>query len=334
VTAGPALSRLVLACLFGAGIAACQLQAPSTFVDRADIELALRTDGSVEVYEQFDVRVEDSPVVFERAVNHAHVDDLVFLNASLNGDELAPGGGDDLTVREGHTLRVRWKLPAGHAGTRHRVTLKYRALGVVFVGEGQGWLEWPALPAGRTFAVDAARVDLHLPTNPSASDSRGMLQAGWEVSETTDGIIATGTGVGLAPAVVVAQIPIFDRFGARVPVTIPTWQVTEDLRREFAPAFVSGALFMLVIGGGIVWMLHVKHPRVRGSGASLPDAEERVAAASGLRTSALAVAILAAACMALAALFLPRFGWWGQLIPVSIALVAVLLYSSAGRFVR
>jgi hypothetical protein len=162
-----------------------------------------------------------------------------------------------------------------------------------------------------------------------------MVQAGWQVSEAMNGMIATGTGIGLAPAVVVAQFPI-DGFRPvdQLAVTIPVWQETEDMRREFAPAFVSGGLFMLVIGGGIVWMLRFKHPRVRASDIASPDEQERAAVASGLRTSALAVGLLAAACMGLAALFLPRFGWWGQLIPISMALVAGLLYFSPGRLVR
>ena len=328
--AAATVMRIGVACLaLSISLAGCAGSRASARVERADIAIAVIPDGSLDVREQFAVRAEDTPVVFERTVTHPHMDAVTFLGASLNGTAEPRRETGAFSVRDGRALRVRWTLPAGPAGARHAVELRYRAVGVVFVGEGQGRLDWPALPARRSFSIDAARLELHLPKTPVRSETIGVVEAGWEVSRAPWGLLATRAQVGREAAVIVAELGI-----DRTIIAVPSWQVSEDLRRQFAPAFISGALFMLVIGGGVIWMLRFKHRAAGVSVTASTDERQRSAAASGLRKSAVAVGLLAAACMGLAAAFLPRFGWWGQLLPASMMFIALLFRMSAGHFSR
>jgi hypothetical protein len=238
-------------------VAACARRETPARAGRAEIELRVLPDGSMTVREQL---VDLRPVgasgawTFTRHVSTEAVDELRFVRAWLDGQPLETSD-PRLDARSGRTLEVGWRLPDE---LPHMVALEYRARGVVGVELQRGRLHWPVLPASRTWAVDGARVTLSLPPGSGIFRDTGIGEAGWIVARAQGGITATRAAVGTAPATVLADFSIDPAVIAR-----PDWQVTLDLRKEFALSFVSGALFMLVIGAGVVWIVRFQHPRIR-----------------------------------------------------------------------
>jgi hypothetical protein len=342
-------------------VAACsssRTERPAVAVSRASVALLVEPAGDLRVVEQFDLPA--SAAVFARRVAPHTADGVAFVSATLDEMPLTRDAtGSVLTVRDGGVLDVSIRLPRD-AGT-HRIELQYRARHAVGVIEGHGYLEWPIFGAD-DLAVDAATTTLTWPDGQHESGPTGIAEAGWIVSRTARGITASRATPGRQPATVVAAFSI-DR--TRTPM--PEWQVADDLRREFAPAFVSGALFVLVIGAGVLWMLRFKYPRLSGAVAApvawvdLPPADlsalllpaktwpwralqdpdvvrlaraglldrERLAAANGLRVSGLVCVVFSLTCMVAAAMLLPRFGWWAQAIPGSMLAVSVLFVLAA-----
>jgi hypothetical protein len=45
----------------------------------------------------------------------------------------------------------------------------------------------------------------------------------------------------------------------------PSWQYYQGRSRDLIPAFISGGLFLLVIGAGVVAMVRMKYPELRVS---------------------------------------------------------------------
>ena len=49
----------------------------------------------------------------------------------------------------------------------------------------------------------------------------------------------------------------------------PDWQRYQDWARDLIPALISGGLFILVIGAGVLWIVRFQYPRRRPGGAPL-----------------------------------------------------------------
>ncbi len=102
-------------------------------------------------------------------------------------------------------------------------------------------------------------------TVPSQSQvfegTAGMTEAGWSVTRQPHGIVATRDGIGLDQGTAVASFSINPSV-----IHMSDWQVTADLRSEFAAAFVSAALFVVVVGwGALWWILRFQFPAIRVS---------------------------------------------------------------------
>jgi hypothetical protein len=318
----PAGVGLVLVCLLSFGIVGCRSgPIPPTFdADRFETEIVINPDGSLDVHERITGRAIGGAQVFERYAGSRQADGITAIASTGDGAAVVLDAAGTNRRGGGPSLRARWTLPSGTAET-HTFEWRYKVSGAIAVESARGRLRWPLLAENRAFAVRDVEVRLRVSPPGQLLGGSGMAEANWTVARVPDGITAKRTAVGLDPATLLAEVSIEPRTVIR-----PAWQVSADLRREFGPAFLSGALFMLVIGIGVIWIVWW---RLRAHGS---DAERRHTAV-GFRTTALVGFVFAGLCAALAHWLLHRFGWLAQMIPASMMLVA-LGFGVAARVFR
>jgi hypothetical protein len=320
----PAGVVLCLLCIGGA-IGACagrSTPVPPTFdADRFDVEVVINPDGSLDVHERISGRAGGGAEVFERHVQSREADGITPVAATADGNAVSLEGAGAERPHEGASFRARWALPSG-TPEPHTFEWRYKVSGAIAVESARGRLRWPLLAVNRSFTVRDVHVRLLVAAPGQLLGGSGIAEANWTVARVPGGITAARTAVGLDPATLLADVSIDPRTAVR-----PGWQVSADLRREFGPAFVSGALFMVVIGIGVIWIVWW---RLRAHG---PSDVERRHAAEGFRTTAVAGLAFAALCAILAEWLLNRFGWLAQVIPASMGLVA-LGFGVASRVFR
>jgi hypothetical protein len=319
----PVCVVLCLLCAAGAfGAHGCRSgPVPPTFeADRFETEIVIKIDGSLDVHERITGRAVGAATVFERHVRSHHADGIAPVSAAIDGTPVPLDSGAP-HPRDGTAYRARWTLPSGAAQT-HTLEWRYTVTGAIAIESARGRLRWPLLAGDRRFTVNDVQVRLQVAAPGQLLGGSGMAEAEWTVARVPGGITAARSAVGLAPATLLAEVSIDPHT-----VTRPEWQVSADLQREFGPAFVAGALFMIVIGVGVIWIVWW---RLRAHG---PSDVERRHTADGFRTTAIAGFVFAALCAALAQWLLHRFGWLAQMIPASMMLVA-LGFGAAARVFR
>jgi hypothetical protein len=189
------------------------------------------------------------------------VDRIDVIAAAVDGAaiELSAARAQGAVSDGTRAARVEWPVPESR-GSSTVFEVRYRAAGVVGVEAGRGRLRWPVLTANRGFPVGRARLTLTVRPPGQLLRGSGISEADWTVEYVPAGITASKAGVGQASATVQADVSIDPRS-----ITRPAWQVDADLRSQFSLAFVAGALFVLVIGVGVIWIVWLQHPRVRVS---------------------------------------------------------------------
>jgi hypothetical protein len=321
---------VLLALLALGAPAGCRSETMPLEVPRHEAEVDVHPDGSLVVTETFEVSVLAANGTFERLVESPRADALRFVGASIDGRAIptgpAPPDAPAVEVEEGDELLVRWHLPDEDAQDvtprgPHRLELQYRVDAATEVLRDRGRVVWPVLPVERTFAVGQSRITLTLPGTSQWLRGTGMAEAGWTVEATPRGISAGHPDVGLASATLLAEFTIDRRA-----VVLPEWQVTAELRSEFALAFVTGAAFVVVIGVGVLWLVGFQYRQ------HSPVDPERLAVAQGFATTARVGALFAIACGLVAQLTLSRFGWWAQVIPLSLLAMAGAFFVAGRRF--
>jgi hypothetical protein len=118
-------------------------------------------------------------------------------------------------------------------------------------------------------------------------------------------------------------------------VAEPAWQINEARSQEFVLAFISGGLFILIIGAGVLWIIRFQYPTESGPAVKMEAGgdRERQAIRHGLRLSgfvSISFSVLAAGA---AWLFLDRLGIWSLALPVSILVVGLVFVSVSKRIV-
>ena len=307
--------------------------AASWSVQRVEVALRVQPAGSIDVRETMSVRFNgpDSSR-FERKIALERADSLAFVSASIDGARIEPGshGNTALDVDDGDNLAVVWTFPPSPNATR-AFELVYRANGAVAVRGSRGTIRYVAVPDGRTYSIEEATVQLAVDPEMHRFDGAGIAEAGWTVSRTADGIAAERSD--LAPtegATVMAEVGIDPAVIAE-----PSWQRYQDWADDLIPAFVSGGLFILVIGGGVLWIVRFQYPRRRRDAGPLsePEDRERSAVRTGLRTSGLVAVVLSVVLGFVTWLTLSHFGWWPMSLPVSILAVGLVFLGVGKRFV-
>jgi hypothetical protein len=327
---------------------------PDVAIDRHEVVIDIQPDGVLLVSERLQGPLFSGHATFHRTVQSDRSDRVEFNRASLDDRVLVPGANGDvhLDVDGTNRLDVRWTTRGIDAG-RHVAVLDYRVIGAIGYLNERGALAWPVLPSPRRMSVGESRIELKLPDTASILRGSGMAETGWAIEVLPHGMVATRRGVGLEPVTLLAEFPVNTGL-----IAVPEWQLNHDRQGEFAPAFVSGAIFMVVIGVGVIWIVWFQHPRLRADGQppasasveALSEREtravrkgvapgarslargliarglmdpERHAAARGLVVSAWIGTAVAAICAVVAHLVLWRFGWWAQLIPATMPVVAI-----------
>jgi hypothetical protein len=304
----------------------CQAADGLSSVERLEVELRVALDGTVVTRETFTLSVPDRGGTFSRHVPRERADALIFQSSSMDGHALEPGapGAASLEIGGRDDLDMTWTFAPGPAAERV-VSFSYRAEGAVAVRGTRGALRHEAVPASRPYAIRAARIRAGVPDDMHMFDGSGIAEAGWTVARTADGILAERGGVDAgAGATVVLELGIDP---ARI--AEPTWQRHEEWARQLVPAFVSGGLFILVIGAGVLWIIRFQYPR-RLAGQ---DVQERQVVRQGLRTTGVAglgFAVLLAGVMWLT---LRHLGPWSMAVPASVFIVGAVFLVVSRRLV-
>mgnify|MGYP001598870339 FL=1 len=311
-----------------AGATACRTTPPTmgATVDRFDVDLTVEANHDVLAREDLTIRLDAGATRFERRVSNAQADGLTFVSAAADGRPVTPGDGTLSLSEANGAVDATWQFDPS-SGQSHAVTLVYRATGTLAVSDQRGRLQWPAVPAARTYAVGSSRVTLHVVEGVLLFHPSGMAERGWMVTRTPDGIQAVRDGIAADEhGTVLAEVSI--------PETLPEprWQFNGDRQREFIPAFVSAALFIIVCGLGAVWMIRLQHPRrnrTKGSSDSGTSAEDWADMLRGLHRAAIICVVVGVATGLAMWLWMARFGPWQFAVPASIVLVAIALEAGA-----
>ena len=319
-------THLLAAALVMAGTCS---RAPSLSVPLFDVAVAVRASGTIEIRETITVHFAQPSITrFERHVPLERADSISFEAASIDGAPLEPGqeGPTSLDIEQGPGLKATWTFPPASDSTKV-FQIAYRAHAAVAVRGDRGTIRLTTIPSERRYDIEAASLVFSADPPLHLFEGTGIAEAGWTVSRIGDGIAAERKGLKPGEgATVMAEVGI-----DRAVIAEPAWQRYEDWGRDLIPAFISGGLFILVIGAGVLWIVRFQHPKRRAS--VVDDAQERAAVRSGLRTTGLVAVVLSVVLAGVTSLTLSHFGWWPMSLPVSILVVGVVFLAVARRVV-
>jgi hypothetical protein len=300
-------------------LAAC-VSRTNVVIEQADVRARILDDGSVEVEEALIVR---GTGTFERLIELDRADGVAFIDAALDGRDVETGGAAGLGVAVSagrRRLGVRWTLGAA-ADPMHTIGVRYRVANAVEISGGRGTLRLPLLPADRFSVISSARLTLVVPDSMSLLTGSGISEADWSVERSADGLTAERSSIQPGEhGTFMAELAIDPSV-----VVEPTWQMTAARRRDLAPAFVSGALFLLVIGIGVVWIVRFQYASGQQGATGAEAQREREAARRGLRAGGVATFAVGMATAGLTWLTLGELGVWPQTIPASLLVVGAVL---------
>jgi hypothetical protein len=308
---------------------ACRQPASLGTLERADVAVEIKPDGSLDVAEDVTTGPQTTPGVFVRRIAPREADNLQMVSVAVDGVFVNGSQGGVTVDAPGRRMSVRWPIPAD--GRSHTLSIRYRAFTALRIDEPRAFLSWPALDANRGYAVAHGTLTLTLPPKAPFYRGTGIAEAGWTVERTAAGLVATRDAIAdREAATMLAELDL-----NRDTMTEGQWQVDEDRQWNLLPAYACGALFMLVIGIGTLVTLRMQYPTSKKTAvAPAPvDPEYRVVA-RGLRVTALVGTLVAIACGLFAYVVLPRLGPWIQLIPGGMIATAIMFVIAAPRWER
>jgi hypothetical protein len=338
-------------------------------VDRLDVLLAVQSDGSLEVQENWAVRfTPPESTQFRRQLPATHHDGLSGVRAYLDGRLLQPESGPQhADVRLGRSPRVDWTIAPIAEGVR-QFQVRYRAAATLAISGGRARLDWPILASRHGWRIQTAQVVVTAPPGVVRVEPPGMAEAGWAVTERPDGFQAVRQDIG--PSEPASAIMELGRDG--LSAVEPAWQFAAERAAEFQLAFAAAGAFIGVVGLCVLVMVRVLLPAGRTgaeSGASAPfDARPealdlevrrrlrsgragwlprpglfkylvevgladrgRVAAANGLRVSGGVLVLLGLVLVVVVDSTLWTYGPWAHSVPVSVIGVGLLFIVAAAR---
>jgi hypothetical protein len=275
-----------------------------------------------------------------------------------NPDILLP-----LRVEGGPALDATWQFPSV-AGRTHELELSYQAARVVEISGIRGMVSWNALPAHRGWDASQVSVRVDLPEATVLLQDPWVEEPGWTVVRLPHGMTATRAFVPAAePATVGIEFTIDKMSPAK-----PQWQADQEFSDEFVPAFIAAALFILVIGAGILVMVRIRHPpwkvapeqagaraevapdltptmrmaimhgRSPGDRVVVSDLEaaglfdrERVRTARDLRVAGWVIMLFGVVVWIAVSLTVTQFGAWPLVVPWSILIVGLMFAVASFR---
>ena len=327
------MTRWITGALLLVSVACTTPPATNAALSSFDARIVVRPDGNLHVTETLAVAPDASgAVALDRVVRSPRADGVSFESFAVDGVPVTAGSSGLSVQPTGDAgIHLSWRPEVAQAPAA--VTLTYRVDRAVAVHQPRGRLEWPLLLAGEPHDVGAARLKLVLPDDVVTYDGTGMAESGWTVALTSDGLEARHADVPAGAAATLLAVFDVDRTQVRQ----GQWEWNHDRQQQFFPALVSGGLFVLVIGAGVLAQLRVQYPPVRADAeaerrrASMAD---RQMLARGLRTSALVSVPVAAIAAAASHYWLRGLGPAVQVIPASVAVVAVMFLIAAWWYGR
>ncbi len=309
--------------------AACRTPVSIGTLDRVDVAVEIKPDGSLDVAEDFTTGSRTSTGTLTRTIAPRETDSLQMVSVAVDG-VFVNGSQSGVTVEApGRRMTVRWPIPAG--GAAHTLSIRYRAFTALRIDVPRVFLAWPAIDAGRGYDIAQSTLTLTLPPKAPVYPGTGIAQAGWTVARTATGIIATRASIpDRDAATMLAELDL-----NRDAMTEGQWQLDEDRQWNLLPAYACGALFMIVIGVGALVTLKIQYPPLkRVADAPATRDPEYLVVARGLRVTALVGTLVAIACSVFAYVALPRLGPWIQLIPAGMIATAIMFVIAAPRWER
>lgn len=297
--------------------------------ERATVAVTVAADGSVTLDERLELQLSAGVSELDILVFDTRADDVSLLSAAVDGKaatvdvnaRAAVGPATATLVASRRGWHIRWSLPTPER--MHTLEWRIRATRALELANGRGLLRLPILTSDRGFDVGAVDVTVGVPDASALDHESGIVELGWSVASRAEGFSATRTNLPAdQAATLLANVAV--QPGA---MTLPAWQEREDRTREFLPAFVAAALFILIIGVGVVWIVEFQYPRTAGT-----IGVERQHVASGLRRSGLAAIVFALPVWFVAAQVTDRYGPWPYSFPLSIGAVGILLLVHGSLF--
>lgn len=233
--------------------------------DRFDVAMTLLADGSVDVRETVVFRFSEKTfTTVEREIPLRRTDGVIDVRASIDGRRLGSEGDERVRIRQGRrALKVTWRFPK-ITEQRRAFTLEYRAMGVLALANGRASLAWTVLPSRHRYPIEEARVEWRVPASVVRVEPTTLDDPRWTSIALPDGWAATRTGLDLDETA-----KLVDAFDAStLALTMPAWQTHEDRARQMAPAFVIGALTLLVMAAGVVGMTWFRYHRPKADAAA------------------------------------------------------------------
>jgi len=228
--------------------------------ERVETTLTLLADGSLQVVETITFRFTDRKFrEVERRIPTRLVDGLTDVEVLMDGRPL-PAGDDDSEAEITHRrreLQVFWRFPET-TNVTHAFTLKYVAKGALYIVNGRASLAWHVLPTRHRYRVSEAQVTWRLPAGVTSLGGPAMEAEGWAWLQEGDGAwVARKANVDINETAILTDLLDAGTLAA----TPPVWQENADRARQLAPAFIIGALVILVMGVGMVVMMFVRYHR-------------------------------------------------------------------------
>lgn len=291
-------------------------------IDALDVHVAVRADGGLDVRETLRVTPDAGTIDVQRAIASRTADAIEFGAASFDGEALTPGTAG-LAVDGGGTapLVVSWRREG--VGAPATLELTYTVASAVGVRRPRGELEWPVIDGRRGVGAGAVTIALDVPDGSPIYEGTGMAEAGWTVEVADGQVIARRDGVLAGESATLLAVFDMDRTVVRQ----GEWEWNLDRQEQYALALVSGGLFILVIGAGILVLLRVQYPPVPASANADVRASARATRqmlSRGLVTSALVTLVFTGVFAVAASVWLTGLGPALQAIPASSAAVALV----------
>lgn len=254
------LGLALLAALTLPSSVAAQPNARELHGERVDTVLTLLPDGSLQVEETITFRFTDRTFhEVERRIPMRLVDDITDVEVLLDGRRL-PEGEDEFEAEIRHRrreLQVFWRFPET-TNVTHAFTLKYRAKGALYIENNRASLAWHVLPTRHRYRVSDAQVTWRLAGGVRSLGGPAMEAEGWAWLQESDGAwVARKSNLDTNETAILTDVLDASTVAALPPV----WQVNADRSRQLAPAFIIGALVILVMGAGMVVMMFVRYHR-------------------------------------------------------------------------
>jgi hypothetical protein len=247
-------AAIAVACVAGGAIVAMQGRSPAAENIRApryDVRVEVLPDGSLDIVETVVLAVGAKPMRwFDRTVPRRRTDGLT------NASGLMDGQAVPVSIDASRDLKFRWDF-SPTANATHTFEMRYRASHVLAREIDGPRLVWTALPRKHTYPIDAAEITLFAPAGSIATH---VGATGGEVLPPTvgrPGVVIAGQSLGRDRDVTVDITFAPNSITPRE----PEWFVVQDRQLNMLPAWLAGAVCILVVGVGILIMSFARLPR-------------------------------------------------------------------------